>query len=673
MDDEKNNIENEAAGKSSDESQKASSLDGDRGSDRPNVSKENSYISPGRVNPNKPPVPGLNNDVAKKIIANKASENSTVQSVQRAAESAKKIGDTFKKVATSAKSVLSAVVSALVNPVTWIIAAAIIVLVYMYSLTLVIGKAEDDCETGEATGGEMNWPGDDASIEEKGIAIGNWLTSNGFTGNGGKPMNAKQAGALIGIMIAETGTLNPSLIQNNAGPGPNATNAQMKAFAEGHTGTNMGAIGLFQQRQGRALRMIEIAETSGRKWNDPNVQMEHFLEEMNSGGYNSKNLSDNGFWKDGQTVEYYSDLLNRYYVVSCRWHTDQDKRGCSESISNPREQGRRAVENGEKFAKLLEGNGKGTRTASSKTSKKLSSTSSVNEGATTTQFPGQEGLKPHTLEYAKHIGQKFGLATIGGYRPEDPYPDHPSGYALDIMVTKKETGDAIAQYFIDNESAFAPIYMIWYQRYYNFPNGGRSPTGQWGAMEDRGDPTQNHMDHVHILFKDTPGDGNWSDSDTNSCDVEESSSGTGDWAMPVCGATTSSGYGWRIHPIYGVPKFHAGEDIPIPAGQDIKAAKGGTVKFAAYDSGCGNFVVIAHEDVNMMSGYCHMLDNSTTVKVGDKVNTGDVIGKVGSTGASTGAHLHFQINDMITDQWWEHTVNPREFLEEKGVWSNEPC
>ncbi|MGB7964470.1 MAG: M23 family metallopeptidase [Propionicimonas sp.] len=106
----------------------------------------------------------------------------------------------------------------------------------------------------------------------------------------------------------------------------------------------------------------------------------------------------------------------------------------------------------------------------------------------------------------------------------------------------------------------------------------------------------------------------------------------------------SSVYGMRLHPILNYYRMHDGDDIGGTCGQPIWAAQSGTVVKAAmgYNGGSGNNVRINHGDINgdnVQTGYLHMLDFS--VKVGDKINKGDVIGHVGSTGLSTACHLHF--------------------------------
>lgn len=103
----------------------------------------------------------------------------------------------------------------------------------------------------------------------------------------------------------------------------------------------------------------------------------------------------------------------------------------------------------------------------------------------------------------------------------------------------------------------------------------------------------------------------------------------------------SSPYGYRTSPIYGLSEFHLGTDIPAPTGTPVVAAMGGTVVASNSHWSYGNNVVIYHTD-GTSSLYAHLAGFNCSP--GQTVNAGDVIGYVGSTGASTGAHLHIEIH-----------------------------
>ncbi|MBL8068473.1 MAG: peptidoglycan DD-metalloendopeptidase family protein [Armatimonadetes bacterium] len=114
---------------------------------------------------------------------------------------------------------------------------------------------------------------------------------------------------------------------------------------------------------------------------------------------------------------------------------------------------------------------------------------------------------------------------------------------------------------------------------------------------------------------------------------------SGKFILPVNGRF-SSGFGYRVHPISGVRKMHTGQDIAAPSGTAIKAAGSGKVITAAYLNGYGNTVVIDHGGgVSTLYGHCSRL----FVSVGQTVSQGQKIAAVGSTGYSTGPHLHFEV------------------------------
>lgn len=112
-------------------------------------------------------------------------------------------------------------------------------------------------------------------------------------------------------------------------------------------------------------------------------------------------------------------------------------------------------------------------------------------------------------------------------------------------------------------------------------------------------------------------------------------------SWPTPGYTRiSSPYGFRIHPIYKVRKFHTGVDIDAPMGATIVAANSGKVILAGWNGGYGNCIIIDHGG-GLATLYGHQ--SKLLVQVGDYVKKGDTIGKVGTTGLSTGPHLHFEV------------------------------
>ena len=130
-----------------------------------------------------------------------------------------------------------------------------------------------------------------------------------------------------------------------------------------------------------------------------------------------------------------------------------------------------------------------------------------------------------------------------------------------------------------------------------------------------------------------------SGTDTTPSNQAPSSSG---WIKPLKSYTITSAFGMRVHPVLGYERMHNGVDMAAPAGTPIYAAKSGKVTTASYQSGgAGNYVSINHGD-GFSSIYMHM--TRYIVSKGQYVQAGQVIGYVGSTGISTGNHLHFGIS-----------------------------
>lgn len=119
------------------------------------------------------------------------------------------------------------------------------------------------------------------------------------------------------------------------------------------------------------------------------------------------------------------------------------------------------------------------------------------------------------------------------------------------------------------------------------------------------------------------------------------STGGGPWVAAVgAGAPVTSGFGLRIHPLTGQRSFHDGVDYGVGCGTPIMAATAGTVTLAGADPVYGHQIVVEHAD-GLETRYGHMYADGLLAKVGDRVQAGQVIGAVGSDGASTGCHLHF--------------------------------
>lgn len=133
---------------------------------------------------------------------------------------------------------------------------------------------------------------------------------------------------------------------------------------------------------------------------------------------------------------------------------------------------------------------------------------------------------------------------------------------------------------------------------------------------------------------------------SNSSNSSSAVISNGSWPVPGY-SRISSPFGYRIHPIFGTKKLHTGIDIPAPTGTNAVAVSDGTVIFSGVKGGYGNTLMIKHTD-GTVSLYAH--NSSLLVGVGQTVKKGQAVTKVGSTGNSTGSHLHFEIRVNGTPQ-----------------------
>ncbi len=124
--------------------------------------------------------------------------------------------------------------------------------------------------------------------------------------------------------------------------------------------------------------------------------------------------------------------------------------------------------------------------------------------------------------------------------------------------------------------------------------------------------------------------------------------------LPASIEYISSGFGYRSDPFTGAGAFHSGLDFRGPYGAPIYAAAKGVVSFAGVQQGYGNCIEIDHGN-GLMTRYAHM--SAFRARLGDPISPGDVIGAIGSSGRSTGPHLHFEVRVN------GNAVNPRPFLE----------
>lgn len=228
----------------------------------------------------------------------------------------------------------------------------------------------------------------------------------------------------------------------------------------------------------------------------------------------------------------------------------------------------------------------------------------------------------------------------------------------DDIPSGTNVGNQMAAYIQANAQSLGVKYIIWRQRKWSV---ARADEG-WRPMADRGSPTQNHMDHVHVSLTGGVSPApmarslRWLAQDVWATQTRTT-------PMLLCpghfddrmgsarqGSVTSDFNPGRIHPIYGTARAHQGTDIGATCGAPIYAAQAGTVTRANAASGYGHLIVIDHGQ-SLDTRYGHMYSAGVLVKAGQQVKAGQLIGKVGSDGGSTGCHLHFEVrsNGVATD------------------------
>lgn len=135
--------------------------------------------------------------------------------------------------------------------------------------------------------------------------------------------------------------------------------------------------------------------------------------------------------------------------------------------------------------------------------------------------------------------------------------------------------------------------------------------------------------------------------------------GTQQYVFPLAiPAPITSLFGWRTHPLFGDQRFHAGTDLGAPLGTPVLATRAGRVTVSDFLGGYGLTVILNHDN-DLESRYAHL--SQILVQPGEWVDQGEVVGLVGSTGNSTGPHLHFEMRQLTAQGWV--AVDPQEILQ----------
>lgn len=253
-------------------------------------------------------------------------------------------------------------------------------------------------------------------------------------------------------------------------------------------------------------------------------------------------------------------------------------------------------------------------------------------------------VKPWVSKAASVLGPMFGISTIGGYRASSDVAnsDHPKGLALDFMCGKS-TGDRLAPYAVANHRALNITYVIWQQRIWSINNPS------WKKMEDRGSPTANHMDHVHVSFLASPTNGDLgglpSGGTGASGGMGGSLGGAGSSSDNGGSAFTSSGggSGYGQYTEMGALAFGSGGGFGGPADSSSSGSGSG-------GSGGGFGTTGAGGPGSVRLGTYNVYHNTTQKETIQDFRK--IMGQVDVFGTSESRSKHNQFAPWLKDQGW---------------------
>ncbi|MDR2566711.1 MAG: peptidoglycan DD-metalloendopeptidase family protein [Bifidobacteriaceae bacterium] len=241
------------------------------------------------------------------------------------------------------------------------------------------------------------------------------------------------------------------------------------------------------------------------------------------------------------------------------------------------------------------------------------------------------------------------LSNVGAYPESGDYPNDGDGSdhdSLGLFQMRHETGWGTVADLMD------PAYQA--RAFYGGPTGPNHPSPR-GLLDVPGWETMPKGDAAQAVEASAYPDryANWEPAAETVLAALTSPGGGGDppgsgrvvFPLPSGTWVKTSPFGWRWHPILGTWRLHAGTDYSAADGTPILAAMDGQVVFAGPSSGYGNAIIVDHVigGEPAASLYAHMWDGHLYVKAGDQVAAGQHIADVGSSGRSTGPHLHFEI------------------------------
>lgn len=280
-----------------------------------------------------------------------------------------------------------------------------------------------------------------------------------------------------------------------------------------------------------------------------------------------------------------------------------------------------------------------------------------------TGSPAEQSLTRDALLVLRCTKATFPSLTDFGGRRADPLPDHPSGRAVDIMIPNYPTSEGtafgwqVANWLKDNQQALGIQYVIFDAKIWNAQRDAEGwrdyRPGYTGSIND----SSLHRNHVHVTVHGNAGTG----FSTADGDPVTGRTGTvaGQWTKPLAGGYVV-GCAWACYvSAAGLP--HTGQDFEVGIGTPVRSTNTGTVEVSRDLTGSyGRYIVIRDQaDPTITVYYAHL--SVRHVRVGQQVAAGQVIGRTGSTGNSSGPHLHYEIRIN------GNPVNPMPILAKHGV------
>ena len=214
----------------------------------------------------------------------------------------------------------------------------------------------------------------------------------------------------------------------------------------------------------------------------------------------------------------------------------------------------------------------------------------------------------------------------------------------------------ISLFFVSKKLNIEPVLDV----YQKITNISKTNFDEAEAEKIKGVITDN-VEKIQKIYDDYNGQGGFTELNLNETNFIDAPKGYSfanvdlglEFINPIKDIKITSKYGYRTHPISNELDFHTGLDLAMAQGSDIYAVENGTVLETGDDEIFGNYVKLSHSG-GVETFYAHC--ESVLVKNGDEIKKGDVIAKVGSTGLSTGSHLHFEVKHN------EITLDPNQYL-----------